>query len=355
MKKTLIIKNFLKKIQSIFMYKVPQPLIKRENIFKNQITAKKEFKLANFGSLNQEKIFYVIKRNPGAGLFSNFVFVMNHIKIAHLNGYIPFVDMQNWTTWYNEIEPVNNTNNSWEYYFKQVSNYKTDEIYNSKYVIITKNDFYEDFSDDLQDDPVFEELLKKYIKIQDHITQEVDYFFSKNLKSKKIFGIYLRGGETKRIPKHVLPPTIKQIDNSIKKILNENKHDFIFLSTKEQEYVNYFKKNYNDKVIFYDSFKENKNDCFKVYPRKNHRYLLGKEILIEMLILSKLDYLAYNTSNVSQMSLFFNHNQNQLRFFFDNGLNHENKYLAQIYWYLKLLIPGFLGGFKKNILRKISK
>ena len=52
MKKTLIIKNFLKKIQSIFMYKVPQPLIKRENIFKNQITAKKEFKLANFGSLN---------------------------------------------------------------------------------------------------------------------------------------------------------------------------------------------------------------------------------------------------------------------------------------------------------------
>ena len=73
-----------------------------------------------------------------------------------------------------------------------------------------------------------------------------------------------------------------------------------------------------------------------------------------MLILSKADCLVYNISNVSLMSLFFDQNRNQLRYYLDNGLNHKNKFIAQVYWYLKLLLPQSLGGFKKNILKNIK-
>ena len=118
--------------------------------------------------------------------------------------------------------------------------------------------------------------------------------------------------------------------------------------------MDYFKKNFNDKLITYNSFKEEKEDCFQIYPRKNHRFLLGKEIFVEMLILSKADCLVYNISNVSLMSLFFDQNRNQLRYYLDNGLNHKNKFIAQVYWYLKLLLPQSLGGFKKNILKNIK-
>ena len=43
-------------------------------------------------------------------------------------------------------------------------------------------------------------------------------------------------------------------------------------------------------------------DSFKVYPRKNHRYKLGKETLIETLILSKCEGITYIKSNVTTFS-----------------------------------------------------
>ena len=52
--------------------------------------------------MNPDKIFYIIKRTPGTGLFSNVLFVLNHLIKAKKLGYIPFVDMQNFHTIYNE-------------------------------------------------------------------------------------------------------------------------------------------------------------------------------------------------------------------------------------------------------------
>ena len=38
------------------------------------------------GELNPDKVFYVIKRYPGTGLFSNLAYVINHIQIANRMG-----------------------------------------------------------------------------------------------------------------------------------------------------------------------------------------------------------------------------------------------------------------------------
>ena len=350
----MYIRKIIKKLIQLFLYKIPQPIVKRKiNPFSNQISSKKLFKIAKFGDLNPDKIFYIIKRDPGAGMFSNFVYIMNHLRIAYVHDFTPYIDMENWPSWYSENEPINNTMNSWEYYFDQVCEYSSEEIYQSKNIIITRNDFYSDFSKNLIDDPIYKIIFEKYIKIQEHINKEAQDYINKNFKDKKVMGIYLRGGECKRMPNHALPPTKKQIEYYINDTVKKNNFDLIFLSTKEIHYVNIFEKNFKNQLKVYDSFKDQK-DCFQVYPRKNHRYLLGKEIIVEMLILSKLENLTYNLSNVSLMSLFFNLNQKQNRYFLDNGTNCSNKFLAQIYWYIKYLLPEFLSGFKRNILKKFS-
>jgi len=350
----MYIKEAIKKLIQLFLYKIPQPIVKRKtNPFVNQISKRKLFKIAKFGDLNPDKIFYIIKRDPGAGIFSNFVYIMNHLRIAYVHEFIPYIDMEKWPSWYSEDEPINNTMNSWEYYFHQVCEYSSEEIYQSKNIIITRNDFYNDFSKTLIDDPIFKILFKKYIKIQDHINKEAQDFIDKNFKDKKVMGVYLRGGECKRTPNHTMPPTKKQVECYINETLKKNDFDLIFLSTKEIHYEKIFQNSYKNQLKVYDSFKDEK-DCFQIYPRKNHRYLLGKEIIVEMLILSKLENLSYNLSNVSLMSLFFNLNSKQSRYLLDNGTNCNNKFLAQIYWYIKYLLPEFLGGFKKNILKKIS-
>ena len=36
----------------------------------------------SFGNLNKDKTFYIIKRSPGTGLFSNVTFILNHLRIC---------------------------------------------------------------------------------------------------------------------------------------------------------------------------------------------------------------------------------------------------------------------------------
>ena len=339
-------------IKSKLFYKMPEPLFKNKNIFINQITKGKDYRIASFGELNKDKIFYVIRRYPGAGLFSNFSYVLNHLEIADRLGYIPFVDMENFPSWYNEKEKIENTFNSWEYYFKQVSNYKINEIYKSKNVILTSRTFYDDFEEIIFKKKSLKKIFDKYIDIKEIFVEESKKFILKNFQEKKTLGVYLRDGEFRSIPGHALPPSDKQIVNNVKKIFKEGNYQKIFLCSKEISHLNIFKKHFDKLFVTYDSFRS-LEDCFVTYPRKNHRYLLGAEILIESLILSQLDGLIFSLSNVSSSAVFFNLNPIQERSMIDNGFNHSNRTIALFYWYVKKLLPEKFGGFKKNIIKKI--
>ena len=107
---------------------------------------------------------------------------------------------------------------------------------------------------------------------------------------------------------------IKNIDQLIKKY----KYNKIFLVTEEQKYLNELKKKYKEKLIYYPSYRMTKIDSFKIYPRKNHRYKLGKEAIIEMLLLSKCNGITYVKSNiVSASKKFATSNKMIMRYFLD--------------------------------------
>ena len=44
----------------------------------------------------------MIRRSPGAGMFSNVNYVINHLKVCDQYNFIPIIDMENFTTIYNE-------------------------------------------------------------------------------------------------------------------------------------------------------------------------------------------------------------------------------------------------------------
>ena len=61
-------------------------------------------------------------------------------------------------------------------------------------------------------------------------------------------------------------------------LINNFNYDKIFVVTEEQKYLNSLIKEFREKVtFFYDSYRMNMLDSYKIYPRKNHRYLLGRE------------------------------------------------------------------------------
>ena len=345
----------IRKIEKILFSQNPGTLFKKnENsqggeqvLINNNFYADK----FSFGELNPDKIFYVIKRSPGAGLFSNLTFVLNHLKIAKENNYIPFVDMQEYPSIYNELSKIYNTYNSWEYFFENVSNFKLHEIYKSKNVIITKNKFNDSFSLWLDKDKSLIELLRNDIKLRKHILNTYNRIKKNYFDKKKVLGIHFRGTTYKNSAGHPLPATKKQIYNLIKKVLETEKVDYIFLSTEEKNYLNFLKKKFNDKIVYFNSsYRSDINDAFKVYPRTKHRYKLGREILIESMLLSSSDYFIFTDSNVSSFAISINLKPKQKIFKIKNGCNSLNRYICPWLWYYKSLMPNFLGGFKNNIL-----
>ena len=81
--------------------------------------------------------------------------------------------------------------------------------------------------------------------------------------------------------------------------------------------------------------------------RKNHRYLIGRENIIDMILLSKVKKIICTNSHLPDASMFMN-NLNKINLIkIDNGSNSENLLIAQFLWYIKKNVPSFLGGFKK--------
>ena len=95
---------FKKKILRIFLRNTfDRPI---HNSKKNKFNFLKnipDFKSFNFGTENKDKRFYVIRiHKSGGGLFSNLLYVLNHLKIADKFKLIPIVDMENFYPLYNE-------------------------------------------------------------------------------------------------------------------------------------------------------------------------------------------------------------------------------------------------------------
>ena len=122
----------------------------------------------------------------------------------------------------------------------------------------------------------------------------------------------------------------------------------IFLITEEKKYLEKFKMNFGNKLIYFNSFRSNKNDAFQLYPRKLHRYKLGLEILTEGLILSKCDGIISNITNVSSAAIFLSNKKNKIFKIF-LGYNSPNKFIASFLWYLKKSLPRNFFGFKVKI------
>ena len=313
---------------------------------KIKINNKLKYHIYSFGNKNPNKKFYVIQRYKGGGMFSNLVYVIHHIKIALEMDCIPIIDMDNFPTKYNEKKKFKSTSNAWEYYFKPINNFKLEDVYNSKFVIIVdgktrKNKEFDSFNN--LNNQHFK-IFKKYIKIKKDILSKAHKFEIDNFYKKKVLGVHFRGTDMKTQERHPYPATFKQIVSYIDSELKNNKYDLIFLVTEELDYLYKLKSRYKEKICYYNSFRSNKSDIFD-NNRKNHRYLIGRENIIDMLLLSKTRSIICTNSNMADASNFFSRNK-KIIIKIDNGYNSSNILFAQVNWYIKKLMPEFLGGFK---------
>jgi len=309
----------------------------------------------SFGSKNPDKFFYVIwLDHRGSGFFSNVSSVLCHLKIAKDNGMIPVIDFKNFPTLYNEKGQINHTSNSWEYYFKPVSEYSLDEVYQSKNVFFSSGLYPKGMSYSITENPGLFKIYSDAISLQPDIHRKVSEYSNQINFQDKVLGIHFRGQEQKYATGHSFPPTERQMFRYTDEIMKKYHMNKIFLVTEDIDYLNLFIKRYGDRVYYSDMFRTRKVNAYKLRPRKNHMYLLGKEVLVDTILLSKCTGLLCGDSNVSEMARFMNNKKYQFLYKIDNGINSNNPLIARHLYAFKKHLPPAYGGLidKLSIIKK---
>lgn len=338
-----MLKTKLKKIL-INMGILPAPYLPKKS---KLLTNTQPCKIGNFGELNGDKIFYVIKQEGrGRGLFSIVASVLCHLNIAEEHGWMPIIDFENFKNIYNEANLINGTNNSWEYYFYPVQKYKLDEVYSSKNVIISDDGYPVGYNYSITGEKRLYSIFLKYFKVKSDIILDIDKFYNEHFLGRRVLGVHFRGQEMRTARGHPFPPTKKQMVYRIKKIIQEYNFNEIFVVSEDANYIDFLKKEFPG-IISTNNYRTYGKNAYNQYPREDHIYKLGREILIDSILLSKCHGLIGCGSNVSTFSRFINNGSYEIDERISNGRNSNNIIISKLLWSIKAILPSSLGGFTK--------
>lgn len=283
----------------------------------------------SYGDENSDKTFYVVRRaGSKVGLFSLVLTSLGYIKYALDRGYIPVIDMCNEDNTYMQ---QNHKGNVWEYYFEQPCGYTLDDIKHSSHVIIGNGLIDgsvpfpgEDIAYNDQKLEMWKTVADRYLIVRQEIRQETDELWRKFNGNEHVLGVLLRGTDyvNSKPKNHPVQPTINQAIEKINEILLKEKFEKIYLATEDAAIYQKLKEQYGKMIISMDVKRyvttegENINDIS--VKESQNKYQMGKDYLINILLLSKCDYLLAGNAGGSQGALLLG-NIDVPRFIFNLG------------------------------------
>ena len=331
-----------------------------KNLFRAELCVpsnyNKKFKNKKFNIANNSKIikFYIIKQdfNPN-GLFSNLTFVLDHINYALKHNLKPLIDMENFLTVYNEKKPIFGSFNAWDYYFSPINKLNLKQIYKGKKFIFSKN--FRITKTFVDEDVKLIKLFKQYIKIRPEMKNYLNLIRNRYFKkNKNIMGVHVRGTLQRITRGHALPPDPYDLLKEAFKIFKKSQSEKIFIVTEDNLYLKIFKKFFKEKLIYLDvprsnpKFYELHNEHFENYSRNNHKFKLGKETLIDCILLSETKINLVTNSNVWRVSKLFA-KKKQITYQLETAFNSNNKFVARWRWYLHYYMPYLFGKLNYKI------
>jgi hypothetical protein len=149
------------------------------------------------------------------------------------------------------------------------------------------------------------ELLRKYFIISEKIQDEVDSFIDKSWKDNNIIGVHYRGTDKiGEAPKVLYEEVLKNIIYVNNHFLKSNN---IFVASDDNNFIIWIRKNLIDfNVITREDYLRS-NDEIPVHTKANVDKLeINKDALINLLLLSRCDFLLKSCSFLSDVSKLLN-------------------------------------------------
>ena len=267
--------------------------------------------------------YYIVRRTlgwGGTGFFSNVLYALSHIAYAKEQGYIPVVDMRNYGTLYSERHAVNGTKNAWEYYFRQPVDTRT--AYRSGNFILSdgldRKAAYLPFLEtddrcelDAEKAARLHALTDDYAGLRPELEAEFRAIVQEQFAGKNVLGIHYRGTDKRNPPPgHRYAASVEQMLDAVGKLLSERPADLLFLASDEAGIREILEEQFHLPVFTTASFRMPQGDhrglhtAHIAHARKNHRYLLGLEVLRDATLLAACDRLVFGHSNVTNAALY---------------------------------------------------
>lgn len=242
------------------------------------------------------------KYDEGAGLFHNFHMVLGALDFYDQHAKCSLeVDFGREGLYFEEAYG----SNWWNYYFEPIKLAAKEDLNRKKRPLIFPDSAKAFFGNSVYfyypRQKVYK-IIQKYIKIKPSILEEVTNFQREHFSEVYTIGVHYRGTDKFREATFISKETVltKTLDILKKKNPKEYK---VFLATDVFGVKEFFKKALGDKLVI-SSKLFSKNDHGLHYQQRG--YFIGKEALIDALLLSKCHFLIRTASNLSGAAAFFN-------------------------------------------------
>jgi len=138
--------------------------------------------------------------------------------------------------------------------------------------------------------------------VKPHVQEKVDRFFEAHLRDRFNIGVHIRGTDFAYAEPTGPDAYFESIDRYV---ADRSLRSWqLFLATDQTQFVDLFRGRYGDRIVTYDSLRSNGwRPPFKFADASPYRR--GEDVLIDVLLLSRCDFLFKGAAAVGECALWF--------------------------------------------------
>ena len=266
-----------------------------------------------YGDDNPDKnLYYIEMGDKNNGFFAEYHKLLKFLYYADRFRFTPVVKYTG-DFLYSEDHKVNGSDNPFEYYFLQPGGVSVDSLKISRNVFLAEYvhtqipEIKDSKDNDYEVSPEYIDIMGgiagKYIRLNDTVRETVDRASETMGVNCRTVGVHYRGTDYKReMADHPRFSAINEYIASVSGLLEKDCYDKVFLATDSAEALEEFRKEFKDMVVYCKDSIRSDSDvsvAFSESEREDHHYLLGLEVLRDMIVLSKCGALVAGLSQVS--------------------------------------------------------
>ena len=307
----------------------------------------------SFNGKDYDKVHLIHGGDPTAGFSALMTYALNGVRRAELKNWLPVVDFspENAPHFYDP----DHGSNIWEYYFEPVAGLSSSQLqqwldsgklradqvhrYTDEQVVkwhVHDPDRITTFWGpvEVEDKQAWmaekrqlgREFVGKHIRVKPHILEKLERLHEELFHFDYMFGVHIRGTDFSYARPNTTEEYFAALEEKIAAL--EVSNYGIFLATDQNQFVDAFEARFPGRVVTIDVARSS-NEVVPYRLKNVSPYKKGEDPLLDILLLSRCDYLFKSVSAVGEYAMWFNPSLECTDFALTNEYRHLK---SSVYW-----------------------